>query len=105
MKRKLIIIIIIILIAILGGCIYYFSNYDFNLVDPNSIQTDDDYIDITYNQEENILQEDVLGILTIEKIGLKATVKEESNNKILKEYVGHIENTSTYDGNIGLART
>ena len=101
--RKLIIIISIILIIIAGSCIYYFGNYDSNLVDPNSIQTDINYIDITYDQEESILEEDVLGILTIEKIGLKATVKEGSNSKILKDYIGHIENTSTYDGNIGLA--
>lgn len=103
MKRKLVIMISIILIIIISGCIYYFCNYDSNLVDPSNIQTDTDYVNITYNQEENILEEDVLGILTIEKIGLKATVKEGSNNKILKEYIGHIENTSTYDGNIGLA--
>lgn len=103
MKRKLVIIISIILTILIGGCIYYFCNYDSNLVDPNSIQTDADYVDITYNQEENILDENVLGILTIERIGLKATVKEGSNKQILKDYIGHIENTSMYDGNIGLA--
>ena len=49
------------------------------------------------------MADDVIGILTIEKIGLKATVKEGTSNQILKEYIGHIEETSTYDGNIGLA--
>lgn len=103
MKRKLVIIISIILTILIGGCIYYFCNYDSNLVDPNEIQTDPDYVGITYNQEENIVNEDILGILTIEKIGLKASVKEGSNKQILKDYIGHIENTSMYDGNIGLA--
>ena len=35
--------------------------------------------------------------------GLKANVKEGSDNKTLKNYIGHIEETSLYDGNIGLA--
>ena len=45
----------------------------------------------------------MLGILTIEKIGLKATVKEGTTDEILLNYIGHIEETATYDGNIGLA--
>ena len=49
------------------------------------------------------LENDLIGILKIEKIGLKATVKEGSNSKILKDYIGHIEGTSLYDGNICLA--
>ena len=39
----------------------------------------------------------------MKKYGLKAEVKEGSSNEILNEYIGHIENTSTYDGNVGLA--
>lgn len=103
MKRRLIILITILLIILVGGCIYYFSNYDLKLADLNDIKTDYGYKDVTYNQEENILNEDILGILTIEKIGLKANVKEGSDNKTLKNYIGHIEETSLYDGNIGLA--
>ncbi len=103
--KKLLIVSICILLLIAGGLIYYFCNYDIELVDLDEVTTDKKYKDITYDKQEDILNEDVLGILYIEKIGLKATVKEGSNSKVLKEYVGHIENTSTYDGNIGLART
>lgn len=103
MKRILIIIFSIILLAGICGGIYYFCNYDSNLVNPDEIETDSEYVNITYDQNEDIIQEDVLGILTIEKIGLKAVVKEGSNNEVLKEYIGHIENTSIYDGNVGLA--
>ena len=39
----------------------------------------------------------------MKKYGLNAEVKEGSTNEILKKYIGHIENTSTYDGNVGLA--
>ena len=103
MKRILIIIFSIILLAGICGGIYYFCNYDSNLVNPDEVETDSEYVNITYDQNEDIIQEDVLGILTIEKIGLKAVVKEGSNNEVLKEYIGHIENTSIYDGNVGLA--
>lgn len=103
MKRKAILIISIILILLIGSCIYYFCNYDLKLANPNDIQTDPDYIGITYNQEENIMDQDILGIITIEKIGLKVIVKEGSNKQVLKDYIGHIENTSTYEGNVGLA--
>ena len=103
MKRRVILTISIIFVFLIGGCIYYFCNYDSKLANPSEIQTDPDYIGITYNQEENIVNDDILGILTIEKIGLKASVKEGSNKQILKTYIGHIENTSMYDGNIGLA--
>lgn len=101
--RKYIIIGVIVLVVLLGVCIHHFYNYDSVLIDPNNIQTDPEYEEITYDKEENIINEDILGILTIEKIGLKATVKEGSKKAILKEYIGHIENTSIYDGNIGLA--
>ena len=97
------IILICIAIMILGISIYILCNYDKNLVDPNSIETDPEFIDVTYDRAENILDEDVLGILEIEKIGLKATVKEGTTTPILNDYIGHIENTSIYDGNIGMA--
>ncbi len=103
MKKKLIILVIAILMILVGNCIYYFSNYDSKLVELNDIKTDSNYENVTYNQEENLLDEDILGILTIDKIGLKASVKEGSDNKTLKNYIGHIEGTSAYDGNIGLA--
>ena len=41
--------------------------------------------------------------LKIEKIDLDGTVKEGSTNEILKDYIGHIEETAKYDGNVGLA--
>jgi sortase A len=103
MKKKIIIIIISFIVLLSSiGIAYYCNLYDKNLVDPNDITTDSKFEDVTYNQVEE-LGNDVLGILTIEKIGLKATVKEGSDSNVLKNYIGHIENTSTYDGNIGLA--
>lgn len=104
MKKKIIIIIASFLLALLiVGGIYFYNLYDKNLMNPSDIITDSSFENVTYNQEENISDKDILGILTIEKIGLKASVKEGSNKNVLENYIGHIENTATYDGNIGLA--
>ena len=73
------------------------------LVVTTILPSDSDYVDVTYNKEENIEKSDVQGILYIDKIGLIATVKEGSTKEILKEYIGHISETAKYDGNIGLA--
>lgn len=45
----------------------------------------------------------ILGTLYIDKINIKAPVKEGSTEEILKSYIGHIEETAIYDGNVGLA--
>ena len=106
MKKKIIIISICLLLLFLISIIMYlFYIYDTNLVNPDDITTDKKFKDITYNQiaDSEELEEDVLGILIIDKIGLKAKVKEGSNSNVLKEYIGHIENTAIYDGNICLA--
>lgn len=103
--KKLVIIFICIVLVIAGIVMYYFCNYDNNLVDVNEVKTDSKYENVIYDKQEDIWDEDALGILTIEKIGLNATVKEGTSSKILKDYIGHIEETSTFDGNIGLART
>lgn len=102
-KQVKIILFVVAILLLLLSVIYLWSNHEYNLVSVEDIKTDSHYIDVTYAKAENILEEDVLGILSIEKIGLTATVKEGSTNEILKEYIGHISETSKYDGNIGLA--
>ena len=103
MRKKIIIVsICFILIAGIIGIVYVFNLYDKNLVNPSDIVTDSKFKDVTYNQVEEI-GKDVIGILTIDKIGLKATIKEGSNDTVLQNYIGHIKNTATYDGNVGLA--
>ena len=103
-KHKIIIlsiIAIIVLIIIAIGVFLYNKNN--KLVDIDSITTDSNYENIVYNEAEDVWKEEVLGILSIEKIGLKATVREGTSNEVLNQYIGHIEETATYDGNIGLA--
>ncbi len=102
--KKIKVICLITIFILLTGVIIFLSNYNSSkLVNVEDIKTDDNYENITYDKTEDVWDNSVLGIITIEKIGLNATVKEGTTSDILLEYVGHIENTATYDGNIGLA--
>lgn len=102
--RKLKVIVIITILVIITGIAIFLINYNSSkLVDLDSVKTDNKFEDITYDDAEDIWDDSVLGILTIEKIGLNATVKEGTSSEILLEYIGHIEETATYDGNVGLA--
>lgn len=104
MKKSLKVILAIVAILLLViSAVYLWSNHDYDLVEVEDIVTDNTLINVTYEKKENIFNNDVIGILTIEKIGLTATVKEGSTSDVLKEYIGHIPETSKYDGNIGLA--
>ena len=104
MKKVLVIVLVIVaILLLLFSCSYLWKEHDYDLADVQDVKTDENYIGVTYNKEEDVLKDDVLGILTIEKIGLNATVKEGSTSDVLAEYVGHISETPKYDGNIGLA--
>ena len=93
----------IIGIILLFSIFYLFSKHEYSLTKVEDIKTDENYLNVQFEREENIEDESVLGILIIDKIGLKATVKEGSTGEILKDYVGHITETAKYNGNIGLA--
>lgn len=102
--KKIKVICLITIFILLTGVMIFLSNYNSSkLVNVEDIKTDDNYENITYDKTEDVWDDSVLGIITIEKIGLNATVKEGTTSDVLLEYVGHIENTATYDGNIGLA--
>lgn len=103
MKKVKIICVIIIVLLVAGITIFLINNSNKELVNVNDIKTDEKFENVTYDNVEDVWDDSVLGILTIEKIGLNATVKEETSNQTLLEYIGHIEETATYDGNVGLA--
>jgi len=97
-------ILIITTIFMVGIIIFVFNkNSNKELVKVEEIKTDTKFVNVTYDKVEDIWDDSVLGILTIEKIGLNATVKEGTSSETLLNYIGHIEETSTYDGNVGLA--
>lgn len=100
-KIKIICAIIIVLLLVVSSI--FFINNNKKLVKVEDIKTDEKFENVTYDNVEDVWDDSVLGILTIEKIGLKATVKDRTTDEILSNYIGHIEETATYDGNIGLA--
>ncbi len=58
------------------------------------------------SKEENnveIQSEDFLWYLEIPSINLKAKINEGTTKEIMDEYIGHFEETSKFDGNVGLA--
>ena len=100
MRKILKYVLCIAIIVILAlGALYMNTDHEYDLTKVDEITTDENYIDIVYDKEEPIEDETVLGILTIDKINLKATVKEGSTQEVLR----HISETAKYDGNIGLA--
>lgn len=101
--KKVKIICVIIIVLLLTGISIFLINNNRKLVDVNDIKTDDRFEDVTYDDVEDIWDDSVIGIINIEKIGLNATVKEGTSSEILLNYIGHIEETATYDGNVGLA--
>lgn len=103
MKKVKIICIVIIVLLFIGISTIFINNKNNELVNANDIQTDKEFENVIYDVAEDVWNDSVLGILTIEKIGLNATVKEGTSNEILLNYIGHIEETAIYDGNVGLA--
>lgn len=107
MRKILRYILGVVFIAILLlSILYMFSEHEYELTEIEDIKTDENYINVVYEDKEEIdkiVDKSVLGILTIEKIGLKAQVKEGSSQDILMEYIGHMPETAKYEGNIGLA--
>lgn len=101
--KKVKIICVIIIVLLLTGISIFLINNNRKLVDVNDIKTDDRFEDVTYDDVEDIWDDSVIGIINIEKIGLNATVKDGTSSEILLNYIGHIEETATYDGNVGLA--
>ena len=94
---------IAIVVMLILSVFYMNTEHEYDLTKVDDVTTDENYINIVYEKEEPIEDASVLGILTIEKINLKATVKEGSTQEILRDYIGHISETAKYDGNIGLA--
>jgi len=103
LKKIKIICVIIIVLLVAGITIFLMNNSNKELVNVDDIKTEEEFENVTYDNVEDVWDDSVLGILSIEKIGLSATVKEGTSNQTLLEYIGHIEETATYDGNIGLA--
>lgn len=102
-KKIFVLFIVLILIVALG----FLFSYDKKVIEQEKQNTSEP-VDNTEDYEQEVteddgFEEDLIGSLKIEKINLNGTVKEGSTSEILKDYIGHIEETAKYDGNVGLA--
>lgn len=104
MKQKLFVLFVVLILCVSLIALFRYDKKVLNEEKQNEVFKNNE-IEIEEEElpEEIYESEDVLGELKIEKIGLVGKIKEGSSNEILKEYIGHIEETSKYDGNVGLA--
>ena len=116
MNKKIFVLFIALILVV---CIGFLISYDKKMVkqenentigktdETNEIKleiTEDDGFDENYDENyDESEDEDLIGSLKIEKINLNGKVKEGSNSDVLRDYIGHIEETAKYDGNVGLA--
>lgn len=104
MNKKIFVLFIVLILIVAIGFLF---SYDKKVIEQEK-QNTSEQLDNTEDVEQEVteddgFEEDLIGSLKIEKINLNGTVKEGSTNEILRDYIGHIEETAKYDGNAGLA--
>ena len=104
MNKKIFVLFIMLILIVAIGFLF---SYDKKVIEQEK-QNTSEQLDNTEDVEQKVteddgFEEDLIGSLKIEKINLNGTVKEGSTNEILRDYIGHIEETAKYDGNVGLA--
>lgn len=115
MKRALFVLLIV---SILAGALVAMFIYDKKMISQEraNVEMNESEEEITEgevggetkkmegNEERQEKQDEkIIGKLIINKINLKGEVKEGSSSEILRDYIGNIEETSKFDGNVGLA--
>ena len=104
MNKKIFVLFIVLILIVAIGFLF---SYDKKVIEQEK-QNTSEQLGNTEDVEQEVteddgFEEDLIGSLKIEKINLNGTVKEGSTNEILRDYIGHIEETANYDGNVGLA--
>lgn len=104
MNKKIFVLFIVLILIVAIGFLF---SYDKKVIEQEK-QNTSEQLDNTEDVDQEVteddgFEEDLIGSLKIEKINLNGTVKEGSTNEILRDYIGHIEETAKYDGNVGLA--
>ena len=104
MNKKIFVLFIVLILIVAIGFLF---SYDKKVIEQEK-QNTSEQLGNTEDVEQEVteddgFEEDLIGSIKIEKINLNGTVKEGSTNEILRDYIGHIEETAKYDGNVGLA--
>ena len=104
MNKKIFVLFIVLILIVAIGFLF---SYDKKVIEQEK-QNTSEQLGNTEDVEQEVteddgFEEDLIGSLKIEKINLNGTEKEGRTNEILRDYIGHIEETAKYDGNVGLA--
>ena len=100
MFKKLFVLFIVLVLVIVLLCLFL---YDKNILEAEALENEENITEENLQDTQESTEDEMLGRIIIEKISLDAPIKEGSTPEILKDFVGHIEETAKYDGNIGLA--
>lgn len=95
-KKLFVLFIVLILLISLVGLVAY-NQKKLNKENTNNITEE------AKQEKTEEFEEGIMGRLIIKKIDLNGEIKEGSSQEILKDYIGHIEETAKYNGNVGLA--
>ena len=68
-----------------------------------AVQEIENNTDTTENNIEEVLASENIWQIEIPKINLVAEISEGTSSQVIDKYVGHFENTSIWEGNVGLA--
>lgn len=117
MKYRLIMLLMIIMLVFFTVAVHNYMKTDIEttteeLIEKTEVIIND--IENTNQAETNIVtkivtkeelkfNDNLIGILEIPKLNIKAPVKEGTTQSILKYSVGHFPNSSNWNGNIALA--
>ena len=114
MKYRLIMLLMIIMLVFLTVTVHNYMKNDIETTTEELIEKTEEIINNIENinqpietsivtKEELKLNDNLIGILEIPKLNIKAPVKEGTTQSILKYSVGHFSNSSNWNGNIALA--
>ena len=104
MNKKLFVLFIVLVLAVSIGFLFSYDKKVIENEKQNTIEQTEETEETEHEiTEDDGFDEDIIGSLIINKINLNGTIKEGSTREILKDYIGHIEETAKYDGNVGLA--
>lgn len=116
MKYRLIMLLMIIMLLFFTVAVHNYMKTNIETTTEELIEKTEVIINDTENtenteqaetnivtKEELKLNDNLIGILEIPKLNIKAPVKEGTTQSILKYSVGHFSNSSNWNGNIALA--
>ena len=108
----------LLICSIVTLCAIYllFNNYKFM----SNKKQSEDTLEKAYNliaikeKEENVfseeqtknkilLEDDIIGVLEIPKLGIKAPIKDGTSQEVMKTAIGHFIESDYWDGNVSLA--